>query len=222
MTPLLRVAALVAISTLGMSGVAGAAGDDQKVAYTGAGQAAARAAVLTGEDFAAPGNWKGGAIQPDLTPIRCPGFRPKQSDLTLVGAAASLYTYGASNAMNASSLIEVLQTPKMVQQDWERTVGSPRLTGCIGSLVKGAFAGSATFISIRKLALPGLARRASAWRAVLVGTTGPKLRFVSDLILMRRGRTEISLSVVAPASLADSATAVGARLITRMYERAKA
>jgi hypothetical protein len=118
--------------------------------------------------------------------------------------------------------VEVLATRRLVQLDWQRTVGSPRLPGCMGTLVSSVFASSARFVSVEELAFPEIARDTSAWRVELETTTGAKKRFVYDLILVTRGRTEISITSSAPLNSANSLKAIETRLARKLFSRAKA
>src|SRR5947209_20409809 len=69
-----------AAAVLALAGVAAA--DKEKIRLTAAGQAAARAAVLTRADLGSASGWTGGPKKPDLYPQPlCPNYTPKQSVL---------------------------------------------------------------------------------------------------------------------------------------------
>ena len=89
----------VVCAVLALAVTAGALGDSYTVRYKAADQAAARAVVPRRADLGTTAQWKGGPAKPDLSSLTCPGYRPKQSDLIVTGAAASEWTTPASISM---------------------------------------------------------------------------------------------------------------------------
>jgi hypothetical protein len=71
--------------------------DNEQIKRTAAGNAEARAAVLTRADFGAATGWAGHRKSPDLnSAMPCGSFHPKQSDLVLIGAAEMDWTHAGS------------------------------------------------------------------------------------------------------------------------------
>jgi hypothetical protein len=184
------VAASVAVASIA---------DKEQIHLTNAGQAAARAAVLTKADLGTAPGWTGGAKKPDLSSTPpCPGFRPKQSDLVVNGAAETAFK---QPAIQFDSEAQVLQTAHMVKLDWQRTVIAPQILPCLRIAVAKSAGTSAHVTSIRRTAFPRVATFTSAIRILLdvktSGSTTPVTVFV-DVVLVGRGRTEITLTTTAP------------------------
>jgi len=198
--------------------VAASTQDREQIRFNPSDQAAAHAAVLRRADLG-PG-WKGGPAKPDLSPESCPGFHPKQSDLVLTGVAETRFR---RTGLDVRSVAQVLQTPAMVALDWQRSVRDPRAFGCIRhTLVKG-LTSQERLLSFRRVTFPRLAPYAAAFRALIeVRAQGRQVRFVFDVMALARNRTELTLSVVAPATAKAALPAVDARLAGIMLARARA
>lgn len=183
---------LAAVTALTFAGVAWAA--TYPVKYNVADQAAARAAVLKKSDLGAAAGWKGGATKPDLSESECSIYEPKVSDLLVTGAAASEWTYTGSLSFRSETWL--LKTPEMVKLDWQRTVAHPSIVPCFRELF-GAEP-NMKLVSIKRIALPKLAPLSRRYR-VLVDYTeqGETVRLMIDLILIGKGRTELSLLTTA-------------------------
>ena len=93
----------------------------------------------------------------------------------------------------------MLKTAPMVKLDWQRSVLAPGLLSCLRSyLAKGAPA-NAKVRGMQKLAFPRVAQYTAAFRLVLdVTASGTTASMLVDLLLVGRGRTEITLTTVAP------------------------
>jgi hypothetical protein len=184
----LVMAALTLVST--------AAADKQKIHLTAAGQAAARAAVLRKADLGGASGWTGGARKPDLSSeVVCANFHVKESDLVLIGAAKTVWKH---SGLEIESSAEVLQTARMVRLDWQRTVLSPKLLPCLRSTAKKGAAPGVRLVSLRRIAVPQIATYTAAYRIVMdVKASATTVRVMSDLLLVGRGRTEITLSTMA-------------------------
>jgi hypothetical protein len=198
------VAASVAVASIA---------DKEQIHLTNAGQAAARAAVLTKADLGAAPGWTGGAKKPDLSSTPpCPGFRPKQSDLVVNGAAETVFK---QPAIQFDSEAQVLQTAHMVKLDWQRTVIAPQILPCLRIAVAKSAGTSAHVTSIRRTAFPRVATFTSAIRILLdvktSGSTTPVTVFV-DVVLVGRGRTEITLTTTAPLLASTAVRAAEIRL----------
>lgn len=192
-----RTAALAAALAVACTFAATAVGreaDREHVKLTAAGQAAARAAVLRRADFAGSG-WVGGRAKADLPGAgpSCGGYRPKQSDLVLTGIAKSEFS---GNGFQVTSEAQVLKTRRMVALDWQRTVLAPGMTACLRSSLAKSFGSRAKLVSFAQLAFPRLGPYARAYRAVVdVHATAGTVRLLSDLVLVGRSRTEVTLSL---------------------------
>jgi hypothetical protein len=183
------VAALVSTAT------ATAGGDTYKLRATPAGQAAARAATLTMADIGS--GWTGGSKKPDLSVGGgCANFHPKTSDIILTGAAAT--TYKQPGVMLESES-QVMRTAKMVQLDWQRSVGSPHFLECVRSLYKKSSRPKARFVSVRRLEIPSIATYTAGFRVMIdVPAKAGKVRMVYDIVAVGRGNTEIILATTMP------------------------
>jgi hypothetical protein len=208
--------AVVVVVSLVFAGVAAA--DREKVRLTAAGQEAARAAVLQRADLGVGSGWTGGPKKPDLSSTpSCPTFRPKQSDLVLIGVAENIWS---NVGLRFDSEVEVLQTPEMVRLDWKRAVLDPQALPCLRSGLTKKLGASARLVSLRRIGVPRLATYTRAYRALLdVKTTTATVRVMVDVLLVGRGRTETTLTTTAPAASAAQVGAAELRLARLMTPR---
>jgi hypothetical protein len=169
--------------------------------YTAADQAAARSIVLKRADLGPASVWKGGMTKPDTSPDPdCGNFNPKESDLVITGDAESSYG-DAAGLVNYDSEAQILQTAKMVQLDWQRSVEAPGLLPCLRTLFPKSAPASETLVSMARVPVPHISTMTAEYRIVfdLHRTTAPKtVRFLIDLLLVGHGRTEINLATDAP------------------------
>lgn len=196
--------------------------DKEQIHLTKAGQSAARAAVLTKADLGTAG-WTGGAKKPDLSSTPpCPGFRPKQSDLVVNGAAETIFK---QPAIQFDSEAQVLQTAHMVRLDWQRTVLAPQVLPCLRTAAAKSAGTSARVVSIRRMAFPRVSTYTNAIRILLdvktSASTTPVKVFV-DLVLVGRGRTEITLTTTAPLLASAAVRAAEVRLASLLASRVRA
>jgi len=188
------VFALVALLAV----AAGSAGNPtkEKIALTAAGKARAKAEVLRRADVGR--GWSGGFKKPDLSStLPCSNYRPKQSDLVLIGAAETTWH---KQAFVIDSEAQVLRTPAMVRRDWRRTVLAPQVLPCLRQGFKKSLGSKAKLVSFRRVAFPHVATYTRAFRLVAKVTTaiGP-VPLEIDLVALGAGRNEITLSVTGPA-----------------------
>jgi hypothetical protein len=184
-TPIRTVACVVGLGLMFVQ--AALAADKQPIRFNAADQAAAKAVTLKAADLG-PG-WKGGPKKPDLSQDdKCV---TKVSDLVITGAASSKFQ-GPGVSVTTES--EVLQSPSMVASDWQRSVGNAGVMACIRSeLMKSEDAG-VTMVSFKRVAFPKLAHYAARFRTVLdYDQSGTPVRVVIDMIVLGKGRTEITL-----------------------------
>lgn len=198
-----------------------ASADKEKVHLTAAGRAAARAAVLQRRDLGTTGRWTGGVRKPDLSSsMPCAGYQPKQSDLVLTGAAKSVWQ---SPGLEFESEAQVLETPAMVRRDWKRTVLAPQVLPCMRRGLAKALPASQRFVSLRRISFPHVATYARAYRALIdVKTATTTARVMVDIVLIGRGRTEITLSTTAPLAAARVVKPAEVRLARLLAARIRA
>jgi hypothetical protein len=215
--------AVAALALAGCAAGAALAGNGrEKIRFNAADQAAARATVVRRSDLGSAGGWTGGRVKPDLSPPpSCPNYHPKQSDLVLTGAARSTYRRGALAIDNEA---QVLRTRRMVQLDWQREVLVPGTIPCQRRALAKSLGPYASVVSFKRIAFPRVARYSTEFRALVdVRVPGSKtVRLVVDAVLIGRSRTEISLTMVAPAAERASLTAAERRLARTLVRRARA
>jgi hypothetical protein len=192
--------------------------DKWKIARTAAGNAAAKSEMLRRTDLAA--GWAGGAKKPDLnSTMPCSNYRPKQSDLTVVGAARTGWN-GKGQLVDESA--NVLRTPRMVKLDWKRTVIAPQVMPCLRRGFKKHAAKNEKLVSLKYVPFPHLTRMTRAYRLVVdVKGAGGTVRVESDLVAIGRGRSELSMAVTGQASSARAVRNTARRLARIVAARLK-
>jgi hypothetical protein len=216
--PKLATLSAAAGAALVLAGVAAA--DKEKIQLTKAGNAAARATILKRADFGTATGWSGGAKKPDLSSESpCKNFAPKQSDLVLIGAAESVWRH---TGLQFDSESQVLKTPAMVALDWKRTVLAPEVEPCLRSTFVKQLGSTGRLTSFGRLGFPKLATYSRAYRAIVdvkSGTTTVKVMF--DVVLVGRGRTEITLTVSAPYAAEPVVSPAEVRLARLLVSRVR-
>ena len=207
-----------AVAALVPAGAGAVAADVWQVQLTPAGQAAARATVLKRGDLGGAG-WTGGSKKADTSDASpCPSFKPKQSDLVLIGAADAEWKQAG---ISVESQVNVLQNAKMVKLDWQRTVLPPQVLSCLRSGLSKAVA-PGTLVSFKRMTFPSLGSYSRAYRGVIAlksaaGTT----RVLVDTIAFGRGRSEVTLLLAAPAAAAAALRPLELRLSRLLAARAR-
>jgi hypothetical protein len=209
---------------LAAAGPAAAAPNERPLhRFDAAGQKAAHAAVMTRADLQTPADWEGGPVKPDLsaTPF-CPGFRPRQADLVMIGAAESAFFH--TSGIRFDTEAQVLRTRAMVARDWRRTVTDPRVPRCLTYWMRrDAKRNKVTFVSLVPLAFPRVGDGASAHRLLYDGKSrGVKLRTFVDFVALRQGRTEMLLTASGPSLSADAVLDAEVTLARALVARARA
>jgi len=219
MTGRIAQAVVVVAVVAGVLVGAGLAGNQDvwKIARTPAGNRAAKSVMLRHADFGA--GWTGGALKPDLkSTMPCSNYRPKQSDLTVVGAARTSWR-GPDLIVDDSA--NVLRTAHMVLLDWKRTVVAPQVLPCLRQGFKHAK--NQKLISLHGVRFAHLTSMTRAYRVIVdYKGTGGTVRVESDLVAIGAGRTEMSLAVSGPASSAHQIRATerhAARVIAARLKR---
>jgi hypothetical protein len=169
----------------------------EKIAFTKAGQAQAKSEVLRRADVGE--GWKGGAVKPDLTSsLPCTSYRPKQSDLVLIGAAETTL---AKPGLEVDTEAQVLKAPAMVERDWQRTIVDPRVIPCLRVGLVKALGAKAKLVSFRKVAFSHVLPLTQGFRLVAnVTTPNGSVPVEIDFVAMGRGRSEITLTLSGLAS----------------------
>lgn len=163
----------------------------EKIARTRAGNAEAAALVLKKGDL--PLGWSGGSVKPDLSSsLACSSYKPKQSDLVLIGAASTRWNAGP---LRLDSQTGVLRTAKMVKLDWERTVTDRRVLPCLReAFAKQAKPAGEKLISLGWIPTPRLATFAKEYRLKMALTSQvPAVKIAVDALVFGAGRDELSL-----------------------------
>ena len=198
------VALVVAVTALADDG------GRAKVGLNPADQAAARAVMIRRADLRPACCWTGGPTKPDLSPLTCSNYHPKQSDLVLTGAAAAVWESGEpDHPLQFISQAIVLQSARMVRLDWQRS--TPGYVSCLHStLVKGWDQAG----PVKRIAFPHISPYADAVQVRL------KPGVWGEFVAAGRGRTEIQLVAIGPTREFVAAGAL--RLARILVGRAKA
>jgi hypothetical protein len=201
--------AAVLVALVAAAVVLGANPGKEKIALSAAGRVQAKAEVLHRADVGA--GWSGGAKKPNLSSaMPCSGYRPKQSDLVLIGVAETKWQ---APGVEIDSQAQVLQTAAMVGRDWRRTVLAPQVLPCVRQGLAKALGSTGKLVSFRRIAFPRVARYTRAFRAVFDVTTAiGSVPVEMDLLAFGAGRNELTLSLTGPATAKASLHRAEARL----------
>ena len=181
--------------------------------------AAARAVALRKADLGGVPGWSGGTKKPDLSSSgpRCANFHPKHSDIVLTGAAESEFQ---NAGIYIDDEVQVLAAAPMVKLDWQRSVRARGLLPCLRTYLAKSAPANAKVRSIEKLAFPRVAPYTAAFRLVLDVTAGGNTAsMLVDLVLVGRGRTEVTLTTVAPYDARAPITSAEERLARGLVSR---
>ena len=177
-----------------------AAGGDPKERLTAADQTRARTLVLAQGDFG-PGWKRTRSPQQEDESLRCPGFEPDLSDLTVTGEAESEFAHSGGGFVGSFS--SLMRSPQEAAASWARTV-KPGLVRCLASFFRqGVAQEGATARIVRQgaVAFPRVAPRTAAFRIVArigLPVTEETVPFVVDLVVLGRGRADVGLMAIAP------------------------
>jgi hypothetical protein len=187
---------------------AGAAQANQ-IRLSRADQAIARAAVVHKADLGGSG-WRGGVKKPDLTSgSGCLGYHPKESDLVTTGAAETEFTSGA---LTFDTEVMLLKTATMVGADWRRSV-RPAALACLKELLTRELGATAKIVSAARTSFAPIARYTANLRVVFdVNAGGRHVRILVDVLLVGKGRAELTLTTIAPYAARASVHAAELRL----------
>ena len=216
------LASVFAAVALGLTpGAMAGSADRARVSFTPADLAAARAAVVHRADLGGAAGWTGGNRKPDLSStMQCSGYAPKQSDLVVTGAAQSVYQHAG---LQLQSVAQVMRTRAMVAHDWSRTVADPRAFACFRTMLARTLPTGERLVSFAHLAFPHLSPYTAAYRAVIeVSAGGQQAQVVADVVVIGRSRTELTLSLEAPAAARTGLVAAETRLARALLHRVRA
>jgi hypothetical protein len=209
------VPVLVALVAL----AAAAAARADKIAFTAADQKTAHAIVLQKADLGT--GWKGGAKKPDLSgsSIGCAGLKVNEPAIVATGAAETDF---ANGPVDVDSEAEVTQAPDMVAADF-RFATQPGIVDCLRKVAPKQFGAKATVVSISRASLPHLTAHAGGFRVVVdVPTNGTKVRIDVDVLFVGKGRTELTLTMVAPDAVRTTLRASELKLLRLLASRTPA
>jgi hypothetical protein len=215
--PALATAAVAALVVAGA--VFAANPSKEKIALTGAGNARAKVEVLLRSDLGK--GWSGGFKKPDLAAaLPCSNYRPKQSDLVLIGAAETAWDKQAAAEIDSEA--QVLRTADMVRRDWLRTVLAPQVLPCLRQGFKRSLGKAAKLVSFRRVAFPRVAAYTAAFRLVAnVTTPSGSVPLEVDLVAMGAGRNELTLTASGLAAAKVSLRATELRLARVLARRGR-
>jgi hypothetical protein len=188
----------------------------EKIALTAAGKAQAKAEVLRRADVGAGGS--GGFKKPDLSStMPCSNYRPKQSDLVLIGAAETIWQ---KPPFEVDSEAQVLRTAAMVRRDWQRTVLAPQVLPCLRQGLTKALGSNAKLVSFGRIAFPQVATLTRAFRLVAkVKTSLGSIPVEIDTVALGGGRNELTLTLSGPKAARSSLTRMERRLARLLAHR---
>jgi hypothetical protein len=203
------------------SGAMASSSEKPRLSFEAADVAAAKAAVLRRADLGTVAGWTGSTRKPDLsTTMSCAGYTPKQADLVVTGAAEADWHHAG---LEVQSVAEVMKTRRMVALDWSRTVTSPKAFSCMREMFARSLPSGQRLVSLSKLSFPRLTQYAAAFRTVIgVSRAGQQALVVYDVVLVGKSRTELMLTVAAPAAARAGLPAAEARLAKRVLARVRA
>lgn len=215
-TRVVGVKALLTGLVLALACATSALADSPTVRISKDDQAKAEAALLKLKDFGV--GWTGGPKTPEkLTSPNCPGFDPKESDLTVSGHAEAHFTYKATVIFEQDT--QVLESPQAVQTDFSRTV-QPKLAECLAYQIKKSGNGQVKSVQVKPLNLTKLGSVSAAYRAYVVLRNGTHdAHIVSDFVFFGVGKYEYSINVLAPAPLAGQLTAFEQSMAQMLVKR---
>jgi hypothetical protein len=204
------VALLVALAAAAVA----AAADDYQYRFNRSDSVLARDSVAMRSDLSSSG-WRASSVEQGGA--SCLGFGVKRSDLVVTGEARSAFEY--RNVARLETRSEVFATSRMLNTDWQRSVGDSKFAPCVAASVGTA----GRLMSLSQLQLPHLAAHTAGWRVVVrTQSNGTPVDVVADLVLCADGRREISLvqtTVVRDAGTVDAMRSAEIRLARALVTR---
>ncbi len=198
-----RRLAIVLAACLAVPALALAADGEPKKRIVPADQKRAAALVLKRADFAA--GWKRVRTPDEGEDLRCPGFAPDESDLTLTGESETEFEH--ADGLYVGSFSNVYVSDADARASWTRSV-KPAVARCVAHFFRqGASAGGAkvAILTQGRMAFPRVAPRTAAFRVtarVTLTDAGESVTvpFAIHLIALGQGRGDIGLIAMSPGS----------------------
>jgi hypothetical protein len=209
---------VLALATLAAL-VAAAVARADKIAFNPADQKTAHAIVLRAADFGA--GWKGGARKPDLSnsDLDCASLKGTQPSLVTTGAAETDFSNGP---LDFESEAEVLRNAAMVRADF-RAALQPGMNACLRQKLPKVFGKEGKLISLSRASLPRITSLVGGFRIVVDATArGATLRFDMDVLFVGKGRTELTLTTLAPDAARTIARGAELKFLRLMASRTPA
>lgn len=187
----------------------------EKIAYTAAGQAKAKAEVLRQTDLGQ--GWQGGSRKPDVSSALPCSYKPKQDDLVLIGAAE---TDWRKPGLEIDSEAQVLRTAGMVQRDWRRTILASQVVPCLRHGFQKSLGSTGTLVSFGRTAFPHVATLTQGFRAVIKVKEGSSTVPIEiNVLALGAGRNEITLTLTGLAAARQALHTGELRLARRLAGR---
>ena len=189
--------------------------ESPRTSFNAGDQAAARAAVLKASDLGTgfTGSVKKGTVN---GPAPCAGWNPRQADLVITGIAESEFS---AEGLFVLSGAQVYKTARMIALDWKRTVTDIPLR-CISKQFT-AGAAELRIVSVKRMPFPKLATYTARFRVVADYNADSAARVLMDAVLVGRGRTGVTIGLVAPYGQRAAADAAEVRLAKIVLARIK-
>jgi hypothetical protein len=197
-----RRLAIFLVACLGVPALALAAEGEPRKRIVAADQKKAAAIVLKRADLAA--GWKRVGTPDSGDDLKCPGFSPNESDLTLTGESETEFEY-TGGMPYIGSFSNVYVSSKDALASWTRSV-KPAVARCIAHFFRQGVAadgGKVTILKQGRMAFPRVAPRTAAFRVtarVTVTNAGQNVTipFAIHLIALGRGRGDVGLITMGP------------------------
>ena len=146
----------------------------------------------------------------------CVDYHPKDSDLVTTGAAETEWTNGA---LTFDSEVVLLKTATMVGADWHRSV-RPAALVCLKQLLGRELGRKHGSSRPREPAFSPVARYTANFRIVFdVSAGGRRVRILVDVLLVGKGRAEMTLTTIAPYAARAAVQAAELRLARLVAKR---
>lgn len=166
----------------------------EKIALTSAGNAQAKSEVLRRADLGK--GWSGKFKKPRLPATEPCSYRPKQSDLVVVGAAESVWDRPLGNEIDSAA--QVLRTPAMVRRDWRRTVTAPQVLPCLRQAFEKVLGAQGKGVSVQRVPFPHVTTYTRAYRIrATVQSGAAAVPIEIYLVVLGAGRNELNLNLSA-------------------------
>jgi hypothetical protein len=135
-----------------------------------------------------------------LTPPKCPGFNPKESDLVVTGHADARFTFG-QGGVELDQDVQVLVSAEAVRKDFARTVSS-KLAACLAYQLRKL--PNVVDAKVEQIPFPPTGAVSAVFRAVIAVHNGKSQgTLVSDYVFFGAGRVEYEFTVIAPVGAHD-------------------